>query len=183
MQQIFLWDYRGVYSNNLVVPYCIKFSKDLLSDLEKLPESILNFISVRLEEQLLCELEAIKDCESPIEQLLVLALRDLINNYPDVLMLCQHEIKLKNTTYRVDICLYIGDWLNDSDSCKKLIVECDGHAFHEKTKEQAMRDKKRDRDLIEAGYQVIHFTGKEIFSDPYKCAREIKDLINKLRGA
>lgn len=44
-----------------------------------------------------------------------------------------------------------------------LAVECDGHDFHEKTKEQARRDKSRDRILISHGIHTIRFTGSEIF--------------------
>lgn len=55
----------------------------------------------------------------------------------------------------------------------KLAVECDGHAFHEKTAEQAMRDKGRDRDLLNDGYPVMRFTGAEIFAAPLKCAYQV----------
>ena len=55
----------------------------------------------------------------------------------------------------------------------KLVAECDGHAFHEKTKEQAMRDKSRDRDLLNDGYPVMRFTGAEIYADPLKCAEQV----------
>jgi hypothetical protein len=52
------------------------------------------------------------------------------------------------------------------------IVECDGHEFHEKTKDQAARDKARDRDLQIAGYTVLHYTGSEIWNDPIRCASD-----------
>jgi very-short-patch-repair endonuclease len=170
-----------MYSNRFSISHRLKFSDIFLELLNKLPESILNFISTRIEERLFNLFRIIEDCESPIEQLLIIALYDLLDDYPDVYMVCQEKIKLKNAIYRVDVCLYIGDWLNAPDKCKKLVIECDGYTFHEKTKEQAMREKKRDRSLIEAGYLVLHFTGREIFIDPYQCAREIKKLVDKLR--
>lgn len=46
------------------------------------------------------------------------------------------------------------------------IIECDGHDFHEKTKEQAQRDKARDRYLTGRGFRVLRFTGSEIYRDP-----------------
>ena len=46
-----------------------------------------------------------------------------------------------------------------------IIIELDGHEFHEKTKDQAARDKKRDRVLQRSGYKVYHFTGSEIWND------------------
>lgn len=53
----------------------------------------------------------------------------------------------------------------------RLIVECDGHDFHEKTKEQAGRDKARDRELQSLGVPIFHFTGSEIWRDPIGCAK------------
>lgn len=60
---------------------------------------------------------------------------------------------------------------------RKLVVECDGHNFHEKTKEQAKRDKARDRDLVRKGIAVLRFTGSEIFRDPEKCREEIESVL------
>jgi very-short-patch-repair endonuclease len=56
---------------------------------------------------------------------------------------------------------------------RQLVVECDGHQFHEKTKEQVSRDKKRDRDLQTAGYKVFRFSGSEISNDPIACAYDV----------
>ena len=55
----------------------------------------------------------------------------------------------------------------------KLVVECDGHDFHERTKEQAAHDRARDRSMQEAGYTVFRFTGAEIYRDPIACARQV----------
>jgi very-short-patch-repair endonuclease len=41
----------------------------------------------------------------------------------------------------------------------KIVVECDGHDFHEKTKGQVARDKSRVRDLEIAGWRVLRFPG------------------------
>lgn len=54
-----------------------------------------------------------------------------------------------------------------------LAVECDGHEYHEKTKEQAMRDKSRDRDLLGRGVPVMRFTGSEIWKDPTACVEQV----------
>lgn len=59
----------------------------------------------------------------------------------------------------------------------QMVIECDGHDFHEKTKEQAKRDKSRDRTLQQVGYKIYHFTGSEIYQDNMRCAElVIKDL-------
>lgn len=55
---------------------------------------------------------------------------------------------------------------------KRLIVECDGHDYHERTKEQAQHDKARDRFFVAQGHIVYRFTGSEIWKDSFKCARE-----------
>lgn len=51
-------------------------------------------------------------------------------------------------------------------------IECDGHKFHERTKEQALRDRRRDRDLTALGMRVMRFTGREIWQDADACAVE-----------
>lgn len=52
------------------------------------------------------------------------------------------------------------------------MVECDGHAFHEKTKEQAKRDKKRDRFFQEKNIIILHYTGSEIWNNVFECAEQ-----------
>lgn len=57
-----------------------------------------------------------------------------------------------------------------------VVVECDGHDFHERTPEQAEHDKKRDRFFTSSGFQVLRFTGREIYRDAMKCASEVVAL-------
>lgn len=59
----------------------------------------------------------------------------------------------------------------------KVAVECDGHDFHERTKQQAQKDRSRDRELQALGYLVLRYTGSEIWRDPYKCAEDIQSKI------
>lgn len=58
---------------------------------------------------------------------------------------------------------------------KSLIVECDGHDFHERTKEQAAKDRARDRNAQMAGHAVFRFTGSEIWNDAWGCAERVFD--------
>lgn len=51
----------------------------------------------------------------------------------------------------------------------KLAVELDGHDFHERTKEQAARDKGRDRLFQLHGWTVARFTGAEVYADAHRC--------------
>jgi hypothetical protein len=59
----------------------------------------------------------------------------------------------------------------------QIAVECDGHDFHERTKEQAKKDRRRDRALQKLGVEVYRFTGSEIFAAPSLCAAEVLDAI------
>jgi len=79
------------------------------------------------------------------------------------------------------------DQWKDRPFHSQLIVECDGHDFHEKSKEQAARDKKRDRALQDLGFKVFHFTGHQIWNDVFGCAQEavgslLKDARRQIKG-
>jgi very-short-patch-repair endonuclease len=68
----------------------------------------------------------------------------------------------------------------------QIIVECDGHDFHDRTKAQARRDKRRDRALQLLGLDVFHYTGSELFEDVFKCAHEVVERLHEVarsRGA
>jgi very-short-patch-repair endonuclease len=58
-----------------------------------------------------------------------------------------------------------------------LIVELDGHDFHDKDKKQRAYEKARDRFFVKEGYKVLHFTGSEVFKDPFAISYEVLDLI------
>jgi len=59
------------------------------------------------------------------------------------------------------------------------IVECDGHDFHEKTKDQARKDKRRDRFFQAKSLPVLRFTGSEIYSDCIQCVNEIHRFLTR----
>ena len=61
-----------------------------------------------------------------------------------------------------------------------VIVEADGHDFHERTKEQAQRDRQRDRDMQLMGWRVLRFTGSEIHRDAVGCARQVEEFLHAL---
>lgn len=118
--------------------------------------------------------------KSPIEQAFYLAMQrelELLRSYPTIQFINftpQYSVKVEDKTYRIDFRLhavFAGDTVID------YAIECDGHDFHEKTKEQAKRDRQRERALISAGYKVIRFTGSEIFEDPYYCASELSSIV------
>jgi len=63
-----------------------------------------------------------------------------------------------------------------------FVIECDGHDHHERTKEQAAHDRRRDRWMTEQGITVIRFTGSEIWANPSSCAQSVMDIMWRAMG-
>lgn len=80
--------------------------------------------------------------------------------------------------YRLDFALFyrIATWTHMA----KIAIECDGHEYHDGTKEAAERDKKRNRFLTARGWHVLRFSGREIHRDPEACVREVEALLTAL---
>ena len=74
---------------------------------------------------------------------------------------------------------YVADFVLITPEAK-FVIECDGHDFHERTKEQARHDRSRDRKMVEAGWLVMRFTGSEIWSNPFACAEQVIDMAMNL---
>lgn len=86
--------------------------------------------------------------------------------------------------WRVDFVVHYPkrDAAHDQDGLpflSRLIVECDGHDFHERTKQQAARDRARDRIAQYEGLPILRFTGSEIWNDPLACAHEIAHFMER----
>lgn len=77
-------------------------------------------------------------------------------------------------SYRVDF--MISPNMGIESSSAPVIVELDGHAFHDKDKRQRSYEKARDRFLVKQGYRVLHFTGSDVAADPFKVAHEALEL-------
>lgn len=67
------------------------------------------------------------------------------------------------------------------DDIFKLAIEIDGHEYH-KTKKQRTHDAKRARELTALGWDVIRFTGSEVYQNPIKCALQAKKIIYQKTG-
>lgn len=61
----------------------------------------------------------------------------------------------------------------------KLIIECDGYEFHQKTRQQVQKDNEREYDLKMAGYEILRFSGSQIYNEPLKCAEDTYNYIMK----
>jgi len=120
------------------------------------------------------------ECESPIEKLFYFVLNIIIFHkfsstkrefYMYLSVSPQYEIERANgKKYRVDF--YI-EHHSMKEGTLGLIVECDGHDFHEKTKEQVAYRNDRDMELKKLGYDVIHLSGSQIYNEPFKYARQV----------
>ena len=130
------------------------------------------------------------ECESPIERVMLASIYaylrfttplpvsfwtngfdaiDGVQQSDHVMLYTQGRVR----EYRVDI-LIVSTFGQEYDARPiKLAVECDGHEFHELTKEQAARDKARNRALQAHGITVLNFTGSEIWKAPFKCGHEV----------
>lgn len=129
-------------------------------------------------------------CESPIEELMFMALWAR-GTWTGALRVgeasCSMEVlhlghpigcapQVPIGEWRVDFLL--GAWRESNEPPVFLAIECDGHDFHERTKDQAARDRSRDRALLSRGFQVMRFTGSEIWSDPIACAEQALQYVD-----
>lgn len=74
--------------------------------------------------------------------------------------------------YRADLFV---EWTTTGfqGAIRRAVVECDGHEFHERTKEQARHDRRRDRDVQGFGLPVLRFTGSEIYANAVGCGKQV----------
>ena len=94
---------------------------------------------------------------------------DFLDEKSPVRLLPQHKVG----PYRVDFLLRV----EEGGRTRGLVIECDGHDFHERTKEQAAADRERDRWLQAHEYIVFRFTGSQIWNDPMRCAGEVEQWV------
>lgn len=143
---------------------------------------VADFEKKKFQGQVLCGLQ---DRSSPIEQLFETALMTLIQVVEQE---CDHfqvngewryiginvmpQCKIQN--YTADYALFkeSHDAILNTHDFKKVVVELDGHAFHDKNEKQRRYEKKRDREMQKLGYKVFRYTGAEIVKDPFSAAIE-----------
>lgn len=175
---------------------------EILHDISRLPERAKELILAYLYERVdcaagtdICVIHMIsrgffcEDCGSPIEHIFRTAY-ELVLSEQDTPELCayslepQVRVQTPKKTYIADFIvetrLFPGVTVEREHA--SIIVECDGHNFHEKTKEQVAYGNERDLALMEAGYHVIHFSGSQIFNDPIKCATDVINFAKKVTG-
>jgi len=75
--------------------------------------------------------------------------------------------------YRLDYLMVAGE--------KRIAFECDGLAYHG-SQEAFARDRKRDRDLADAGIETYRFTAAEISASPVMVQRQAYEVIMRACG-
>lgn len=164
----------------------IKIQKNVYEFLEKAAKSFANLQLERFEAESLSYLSYL-GMESPIEHIFFIALRlqceeigyefntdedsgdykgfrNRLSVYP------QKQIG----HYRVDFLIVCRN-LNKTN---QIIIELDGHDFHDKDKHQRSYEKARDRFLINSGYKVFHYTGSDVVSNPHHVVFEVIKSLN-----
>lgn len=129
-----------------------------------------------------------EEIKSPIEQIFITAF-DLyckLENKKQIYLFSQKKILCNEKTYYIDFVFEADDYLshllwngNIKNNKFKLAIECDGYEFHQKTKEQVQHDNEREYDLKMAGYEVLRFSGTQIYNNPLKCAEDTYNYIIK----
>lgn len=141
-----------------------------------------------------CASAEVTACESPIEQDMVVAFQGM----PSVEVVLGMTLNKLNEKARSDDMLgmiivapqvKVGKYRADfilakrmaSGETKLVNVECDGHAYHRATMEQISKDARRDMLFAELGIHVMRFSGKRIFRDQFRCAREAVSVFSDSR--
>lgn len=122
----------------------------------------------------------LSECESPIERLFVPAILVQPTVLDGRVMVTPNGVA---GPYVVDVLLDSLRAVPDSTPPREvaevtMAIELDGHDYHERTKDQARRDRERDRHLLRMGLVPIRFTGSEVYRDPFACAREALETLD-----
>lgn len=144
-----------------------------LGDLERFDDQ-----TVRNIRNLIPVLQDCEEWESPIEVIMIVTLGSIL------VALSEEYFRIAGGMYFSSIVgplilrwqAQLGNYRTDfllETNLRSIVIECDGHEFHERTAVQASRDRRRDRDLQLAGHTVLRFTGSDIYRDPVACVKDI----------
>jgi hypothetical protein len=96
---------------------------------------------------------------------------------------CQHyaftmqagfpEIRVGGRSIRADLLV----WIPEKPACR-IIVECDGYDYH-KDKDRFTSDRQRDRALKLQGYDVLRYSGSEIYRRPVETSFDFFNVLLK----
>lgn len=124
---------------------------------------------------------------SPIEQILAVAMmfcEKVSTSKPKIKLNIKYQepVKVENTEYIADFIIHSVKVDNKTKTLNKpIIIECDGFEYHSK-KEQMSHDYKRERTLKLNGFDMLRFTGSQIYNEPIVCAREVLKYVSNILG-
>ena len=58
-----------------------------------------------------------------------------------------------------------------------MVIEIDGEGPVRASSDQVVRERRRDRYLVAQGYAVLRFAGDEVWSNPWRCAEEVREYL------
>jgi len=131
-------------------------------------------------------------CESPIEKLFLIEFEYQVKAEPyEEYYWIMPQYKINN--YRVDFMIYyhyFSKWMTkkneypEQNKSKSLIVELDSYLWHGSNPEQFANEKKRERELQKEGWNIMRFSGREIYRNVEKHVEEVfesfREIENKL---
>jgi len=82
-------------------------------------------------------------------------------------------IKIEGKSIRPDIYFWVPNRPHIN-----IVVECDGFDYHS-DKVRFTNDRQRDRTLTSMGYEVLRFSGSEIFRNPFGVSAELGMHLSK----
>lgn len=149
----------------------------------KFPKKVQQLLLMsNIENDIFTDIFTDTNIESPIEQIFITAfqLYCKFQNKKEFFLFSQREIEANGKKYIADFVFEADIYVNPYFVVKPLVIECDGYEFHQKTKEQVMKDNEREFNLKMAGYDVIRFSGSQIYRNPLKCAEDTYQYIQSL---
>jgi very-short-patch-repair endonuclease len=122
------------------------------------------------------------DLESPAEAIFFLWFKALTQTrLTQYVLQHQRKVDIDGTSYRIDFVIQLrgsGRSVSEMPEWQHVAIEIDGHAFHEKTREQVSHRNIRDRRLQRAGWVVFHFSYAELTTQPEQCVSEVLSFVH-----
>lgn len=93
----------------------------------------------------------------------------------------QVDVTANGNAYRLDFVVGLADhseikrFADAGRPFPMIAVEVDGHAFHEKTREQVAIRNQRDRDLQQDGWKVFHYSWSEVIQNGARAVGGVVD--------
>jgi len=128
-------------------------------------------------------------CDSPIEKLFLVEWEFatvFASDFENLYLIPQYKIG----NYRVDFLVYYippnilpikeKDYLLNNKKTS-LIIELDSYLWHGSDPEQFAKEKERERELKKEGWNIMRFSGREIYRNVEKCIYEVLDYLMDIK--